>query len=121
MRTHRRRDLDQPSSTGAAEMKLKAAHAMRQSGESTRVDTTVAMEFAASWKPLMKSNARATRISSTTMAMSMESRRARRRGSPSDQVRYACQDDALEHVRDVLGAIGGGLDEVDDLLPLQEP
>jgi hypothetical protein len=29
-------------------------------GESTRVATTVAMEFALSWKPLMKSKAKAT-------------------------------------------------------------
>ena len=62
-----------PHRTGAAEMKLKnAAHATAQSGESTRVETTVAMEFAASWKPLMKSNARATRMSPTTMVRSME-------------------------------------------------
>ena len=31
-------------------------------GRSTRVDTTVAIEFAASWKPFMKSNASATTI-----------------------------------------------------------
>ena len=37
-----------------AAMKLKkAAQATACSGDSTRVDTTVAMEFAASWKPLM--------------------------------------------------------------------
>ena len=34
----------------------KAAHATACWGESTRVDTTVAIEFAASWKPLKKSN-----------------------------------------------------------------
>ena len=33
----------------------------RLPGESTRVETTVAIEFAASWKPLMKSNDRARR------------------------------------------------------------
>ena len=32
----------------------------RQCGGSTRVETTVAIEFAASWKPLMKSNASAS-------------------------------------------------------------
>ena len=38
-----------PQSTGAAEMKLKnAAHPTATSGERTRVDTTVAIEFAAS-------------------------------------------------------------------------
>ncbi len=61
-----------PQSTGAAEMKLKkAAQATAMSGESTRVETTVAMEFAASWKPLMKSKASATAMSRTTMARSM--------------------------------------------------
>ena len=37
-----------------AATKLKnAAHTTALPGESTRVDTTVAIEFAASWKPLM--------------------------------------------------------------------
>src|SRR5256885_16415245 len=41
--------------------KLKnAAHATAIRGDSTRVDTTVAIELAASWKPLTKSNASAT-------------------------------------------------------------
>ena len=38
-------------------------------GGSTRVDTTVAIEFAASWKPLMKSNASASAISSTRLEL----------------------------------------------------
>ena len=37
-----------------AAMKLKnAAHITAWPGDSTRVETTVAIEFAASWKPLM--------------------------------------------------------------------
>src|SRR5262249_11796972 len=45
--------------------KLKnAAHSTAQRGESTRVETTVAIELAASWNPLTKSNASAT---ATTM------------------------------------------------------
>ena len=49
---------------------------------STPVDTTVAMEFAASWKPFMKSNASASATSSTTTPKrhapsSMRSRAAR--------------------------------------------
>jgi hypothetical protein len=37
-----------------AAMKLKnAAHTTACPGDSTRVETTVAMELAASWKPLM--------------------------------------------------------------------
>src|SRR5437868_2876265 len=44
-----------------AATKLKnAAHTTATRGESTRVETTVAMEFAASWKPFRKSNAKAT-------------------------------------------------------------
>ena len=37
-----------------------AAHATATSGLSTRVPTTVAIEFAESWKPLMKSKMNAT-------------------------------------------------------------
>ena len=47
-------------------MKLKnAAHATAQCGFSTRVETTVAIEFAASWRPLMKSNASASATTAT--------------------------------------------------------
>jgi hypothetical protein len=47
--------------------KLKnAAHPTAACGVSTRVDTTVATELAASWKPLRKSNSSATAISSHT-------------------------------------------------------
>jgi hypothetical protein len=38
---------------GAATKLKKAAHATACMGVSTRVETTVAMELAASWKPLM--------------------------------------------------------------------
>jgi len=48
-------------------MKLNAAaHTTAADGESTRVDTTVAMEFAASWKPLMKSKHSAIPTMATT-------------------------------------------------------
>ena len=44
-------------------MKLKvAAHSTAQWGFRTPVDTTVAIELAASWNPFMKSNASASRI-----------------------------------------------------------
>src|SRR5712691_59712 len=48
-----------PNTRNATKLK-KAAHTAACRGESTLVDTTVAMEFAASWNPLKKSNARAT-------------------------------------------------------------
>jgi hypothetical protein len=48
-------------------MKLKtAAHTTAAEGDSTRVETTVAMEFAASWNPLIKSKASATRMIAST-------------------------------------------------------
>src|SRR5712692_8413705 len=58
-------------------MKLNAAaqHTANQ-GESTRVETTVAMELAASWNPLMKSNASATRMMTMTLATDACIRRA---------------------------------------------
>src|SRR5437764_4322737 len=47
-----------------------AAHSTASFGESTRVETTVAMLFAASWKPFRKSNARATKIVISSSRMS---------------------------------------------------
>src|SRR5256885_4483423 len=43
-----------------------AAHTTAAEGDSTRVDTTVAMEFAASWNPLMKSKASAITTTAST-------------------------------------------------------
>src|SRR5262249_31915880 len=82
--------------------KLKnAAHTTACRGESTRVETTVAIELAASWKPLMKSNASA----SPMMAM-------------TSQVSGILQDDPLDHVGHVLAAVRRGLQRLDDLHPL---
>ena len=51
-----------------AAMKLKnAAQSTAIPGESTRVETTVAIEFAASWKPLMKSKISARTTSAITV------------------------------------------------------
>src|SRR3989454_3810877 len=48
-------------------MKLNvAAQTTAADGDRTRVETTVAMEFAASWNPLTKSNASATRMIART-------------------------------------------------------
>src|SRR2546425_11955034 len=50
-----------------AATKLKnAAHTTAWSGVRTRVETTVAIELAASWKPLMKSKTSATATMKTT-------------------------------------------------------
>ena len=55
-----------PKIRKAAKLK-NAAHATAWRGERTRVDTTVAIEFAASWKPLKKSKASATAMMRTTV------------------------------------------------------
>ena len=54
-----------PKIRKAAKLK-NAAHTTACCGESTRVETTVAIEFAASWKPLKKSNANAMAMMMTT-------------------------------------------------------
>jgi hypothetical protein len=54
-----------PSTAKAAKLK-KPAHSTAIFGVRTRVDTTVAMEFAASWKPLMKSKVRARTMMTQT-------------------------------------------------------
>src|SRR5215204_2669929 len=92
-----------------AATKLKTAAQMTAlPGLRTRVETTVAIEFAASWKPLMKSNASATKISPMT---------ARRLASIRSGVLH---DDALEDVGDVFAAVGGLFEEVQNLFPLDD-
>src|SRR5258705_66549 len=75
-------------------------------GFSTRVETTVAIEFAASWKPFMKSKASATSTSPITMLrLSWEA---------SIRPSRVFQDDAFDDVGDVLAAVGDGLEEIVD-------
>src|SRR5258706_3392074 len=57
------------SSANAATKLKNAAQTTARFGVRTRVPTTVAMEFAASWKPLMKSNASATTRTKSVNAM----------------------------------------------------
>ena len=52
--------------TNAATKFQNAAQKTAAKGVSTRVETTVAIELAASWKPLMKSKASATRTIART-------------------------------------------------------
>ena len=59
-----------PSTKAATKLK-KAAHSTATCGVSTRVETTVAMELAASWKPFRKSKVRATRMMKTRIAVSV--------------------------------------------------
>src|SRR5690348_3312409 len=95
-----------------AATKLKnAAHATAARGVSTRVETMVAIEFAASWKPFMKSKASATTMRRTRTSMRCASA-ARRSG--------VLERHALDHVGDVLAPIDGVFQVVVDLLPLHD-
>src|ERR1041385_6774884 len=78
--------------TKAATKLKNAAHSTAFLGESTRVDTTVAMEFAASWKPLRKSNVSATRMMTTTAVKDVDKRAAS----------GVLDDDVAEDVGDLL-------------------
>src|SRR5438093_6460355 len=85
-----------------AATKLKtAAQATAERGVSTRVETIVAIEFAASWKPFMKSKASATRIRRTRTSI------VRGRAGSAVLERHA-----LDHVRDVLAAVDRVLEVV---------
>src|SRR5947207_14356078 len=64
-----------PNTTKAMKLNI-AAHATTTRGESTRVATTVAIALAASWNPLVQSNASAIPITATTANVSTEVRRA---------------------------------------------
>src|SRR5215204_5625547 len=84
-------------------MKLnRAAQTTASRGVSTRVETTVAIELAASWKPLVKSNTSA----SATIAMT----EMRARSGMLD-------DDGLHGVGHVLQGVEGLLELLDDVLP----
>src|SRR5574343_2062030 len=98
-------------------MKLKAAAKSTACwGLSTPVDTTVAMEFAASWKPFMKSNARASATSSaTTQKLTWTASMGETR--PGSGV---LEDDALDQVGDVFAAVGDRLELLVDGLELDE-
>src|SRR5215216_3203986 len=96
--------------TKAATKLKNAAQATAFWGDRTRVDTTVAMEFAASWKPFRKSNERATRMMKTTSAVPVV------RGAPSGVL----DDDVADDVGVVLELVAGVLEPVVDLLPLHD-
>src|SRR6185295_6346625 len=73
--------------TKAATKLKKAAQATALWGDRTRVETTVAIEFAASWKPFRKSNVSATRMMKTTWAV------AAVKGAPSGVLDHDVADD----------------------------
>src|SRR4051812_5937928 len=94
-----------PKIRNAAKLK-NAAHATARRGESTRVETTVAMEFAASWNPLKKSKPSATATMRTTSRVIRRSR--------------LFQGDRFNDVGDVFAAIHRGLHLPQQVLPSQD-
>src|SRR5450759_4017324 len=96
------------SRENAATKLKKAAHATAFFGVRTRVPKTVALEFAASWKPLMKSKASATNTTKRTRLIGAA------RGSGG------LQHDLLEDVRDVFAAVRGFFENLVYFLPLHE-
>src|SRR6266851_5724742 len=97
--------------TKAATKLKNAAHSTAFLGERTRVDTTVAMEFAASWKPLRKSNVSATRMMTTTAVKDVD------KGGGASGV---LDDDGAEDVGELLAFVASVLQSLVDLFPLHD-
>src|SRR5690242_7560748 len=95
-----------PNTRKATKLK-NAAQATAQRGLIAPVDTMVAIEFAASWKPFRKSKARATTIRKTTTSNVID-------------ISGVLEHDAFDDVRDVLAAVGHGLEVLVDLLQLDQ-
>src|SRR5262249_12769781 len=90
--------------------KLKnAAQRTATRGDRTRVETTVAIELAASWKPLMTS-----KMSATATPRTMTVTVAPPAGS------CVMEDHAVDDVGPVLAPVGGVLEVLVDLLPLDD-
>src|SRR5262245_28435793 len=94
-----------PTVKRAAKLNV-AAQRTAVKGFNTRVPTIVAMEFAESWKPLMKSKTNAMRTIETTYGITR-----------SDASRVL-ERDALKHLRDTHAAVCRALERVVHLLPL---
>src|SRR5450830_1130995 len=90
----------------------KAANTTACPGFRTPVDTTVAIELAASWKPFMKSNTRAMATSTTTAHSATGTLLM---WVPRSGV---LEDDALDQVGHVLTLVGDGFEQLVDGLEL---
>src|SRR4029453_13232539 len=100
--------------------KLKvAAQYTASRGVSTRVETTVAMAFAASWKPLIKSKTRATPIRTRTRGGAARSWRIPVRLSAAG-MSGGLEHDAFDKIGDIFAAIKGVFEEFVNLLPLDD-
>src|SRR5664279_513483 len=96
-----------------ATMLKKAAKTIACCGFSTPVETTVAIELAASWKPFMKSNATASATSSATTPNEISV-------GVIDGRSGILEDDALDQVGDVLATIGDRLEQLVDRAQLDQ-
>src|SRR6188768_1229555 len=114
-----------PLPTVAATDRWKNAHAatLKNAAQSTAcqglrtpVDTTVAMEFAASWKPFMKSKASASSTSSTSVIETS----ARSMGGEVPTASGVLEHDAFDDVGHVLALVGGGFERLVHGLELDE-
>src|SRR5438093_6579239 len=108
-----------PNPNAATKLK-NAAQATAVLGDSVPVETTVATELAASWKPFRKSKTSATRMMQTTeiRTESMAGSTATSGTKPGSLL--VLQDDALEDDGDVLPAVGRRLERLDDFLRLDD-
>src|SRR4051812_13920192 len=92
------------SSEMKAPTKFRTADsATAKRGDMARVDTEVAIAFAVSWKPFVKSNASAVMTTMTRMR--------------SPDISGVLDDDALESVGDVFAGVDGVLEPLEDVLP----
>src|SRR5690606_23039852 len=96
----------------AAKLKV-AAQITAWCGFRTLVETIVAIEFAASWKPLRKSNARARATRSTSVARPIDAVSI----GPGSGV---FEDDALDQLGDVLAPVGDRFEQLVDRLELDQ-
>src|SRR4030095_8096226 len=100
--------------------KLKvAAQYTASRGVSTRVETTVAMAFAESWKPLIKSKTRATPIRTRTRGGAARSWRIPVKSSAAGMSGVLAHD-AFHKIGDIFAAIEGVFEEFVNLLPLDD-
>src|SRR5262245_61544418 len=96
-------------------MKLKnAAQATAYCGRSTRVETIVAIELAASCRPFRKSNASAITISATSSVIDREA------SIPAGLGSDVLDDDAVHHVGDVVEPVDHLFQVVVDLIADEE-
>src|SRR4029453_2884236 len=107
-----------PKRKTARKLKVAAQYTATR-GVSTRVETTVAMAFAASWKPLIKSKVKATPIRTRTRGGHARTWRMPVRSSAAG-MSGVLEYDAFDKIGDIFAAIEGVFEEFVNLLPLND-